>query len=107
MAWVWRSLVPLEIRKKSVKPESAASSSRMRVSSAFLSSQASAAANTMRRVSFVAIRSGSSLLVSMVPVEPMCADVFRNRGREQSLLFGSIGQGGANLRRGDVLVEVG
>ncbi len=66
MAWVWRSFDPLEMRKKSVKPASTASSSRIRVSSAFLSSQASAAAKTMRRVSVVAIRSGRISLVSMV-----------------------------------------
>src|SRR5246127_5273188 len=50
MVWVWRSVVPLAIRKKSVKPASTASSSRMRMSSAFFSSQAAAAAATIWRV---------------------------------------------------------
>jgi hypothetical protein len=60
-----------------------------------LSSQASAAAKTMRRVSVVAIRSGGvSFVVSMVslrPVEAAGANVFRNRGGEHGLLFRALG----------------
>src|ERR1700733_4841998 len=111
MAWVWRSFDPLVMRKKSVKPASTASSSRIRVSSAFLSSQASAAAKTMRRVSVVAIRSGGvSLVVSMVslrPVETVGANVFRNCGDEHGLLFRTLGQRGTNLSSGNVLIQVG
>src|SRR5271165_2907142 len=107
MAWVCRSFDPLEMRKKSVKPASTASSSRIRVSSAFLSSQASAAAKTMRRVSVVAIRLGRISLVPMVPVETVGADVFRNRGGEHGLLLRAFGQSGANLGRGDILVQIG
>src|SRR6201996_9669452 len=111
MAWVWRSLDPLVMRKKSVKPASTASSSRIRVSSAFLSSQASAAAKTMRRVSVVAIRSGwVSLVVSMVslrPIEAVGANVFRYCGREHGLLFGALCQRGANLCSGNVLIQIG
>src|SRR4051794_32962036 len=50
IATAWRSLVAEVMRKKSANPESIGSSSRMRVSSPFLLSQAAAAAWTRMRV---------------------------------------------------------
>src|ERR1700722_4160391 len=110
MACVCRSFDPLEIRKKSVKPASTASSSRIRVSSAFLSSQACAAAKTRRRVSVVAIRSGRfslSLWYPHRPVQAVGANVFRYGGGEHGLLLCAFSESGADFGRGDVLVEVG
>ena len=50
IAMAWRSLLAEVTRKKSDKPESMGSNSRMRVSSPFLSTQAAPAAWTRMRV---------------------------------------------------------
>src|SRR6516164_3538020 len=105
MATAWRSLVAEVTRKKSERPESAGSSSRMRVSSPFLSSQAAAAAWTRMRVCLwlwcVTIRvlrsprfiveqetgireqGTESRVAGWLSVEVVIADVFRDGSGDQ------------------------
>src|ERR1700733_5982993 len=130
MACDCRSLAELVIRKKSVKAESAGSSWSTRVSSPFLSSQASTAASTILRVSVDAMlpMSAPSLIVRQVSedwwrekgagsgcriltvnraVKPVVADVVGYAGIDDRCGVGSLLDCSANGAGRRLLGEVG